>query len=64
MLPGFTPLALELRIKRLEVYDLNFELVFPECIGQDESGEIGFETLDQNFVFHVERESPRPSPQK
>jgi hypothetical protein len=29
-------------IKRLEVNDLNFELAFPECIGQDESGEKGF----------------------
>jgi hypothetical protein len=51
-------------IKRLEVTDLNFELVFLECIRQDQSGEKGFEALDQNFVFQVERESPQSFPQK
>jgi hypothetical protein len=43
-------------IERLEVDDLNFELVFLERLRQDGSGEKGFESLDQNFVFHVERE--------
>ena len=49
---------------RLEVNDLNFELAFPERVGQDESGEKGFEILDLEFVFHVERECPRSFPQK
>jgi hypothetical protein len=48
----------------LEGTDLNFELAFLECIGQDESGEKGFEAFDQNFVFHVERESPQSFPRK
>jgi hypothetical protein len=43
-------------IERLEVNDLNFELAFLERLRQDGSGEKGFESLDQNFVFHVERE--------
>jgi hypothetical protein len=51
-------------IERLEVTDLIFEFVFPERLRQDGSGEKGFESLDQNFVFHVERESPRSFPQK
>jgi hypothetical protein len=48
----------------MEVNDLNFELVFLEHLRQDGSGEIGFEALDQNFVFHVERECPQSFPQK
>jgi len=62
--PILTALLPELWIKRLEVNDLNFELVFPECLRQDGSGQKGFEAFDQNFVFHVERESPRSFPQK
>jgi hypothetical protein len=57
-------LTSELQIKCLEVNDLNFELAFPERVGQDESGEKGFEILDLEFVFHVERECPRSFPQK
>jgi hypothetical protein len=41
-LAALTP---ELRIRRLEVNDLNFEFVFPELVRQDGSGEIGCETL-------------------
>jgi hypothetical protein len=61
---SFAALPPELRINRLEVTDLNFELVFLECIRQDGSGEKGFEALDQNFVFQVERESPQSFPHK
>jgi hypothetical protein len=39
-------LSLELSIKRLEVNDLNFEFVFLEHLGQDGSGEKGFELLN------------------
>ena len=60
----FSFLAFDFCISQMEVNDLNFELVFPEQLKQDGSGEIGFEALDQNFVFHVERECPRPFPQK
>jgi len=59
-----TALLPELRIKRLEVHDLNFEFVFPLRIRHDGSGEKDFETLHRNFVFHVERECPRSFPQK
>jgi hypothetical protein len=48
----------------MEVNDSIFEFVFPDCLRQDGSGEKGFEALDQNFVFHVERERPRSFPQK
>jgi len=54
----------ELWIKRLEVNHLNFELALPDCLRQDGSGEKGFETLDLEFIFHVERERPRSFPQK
>jgi hypothetical protein len=56
--------ALELRITPLEVNDLIFEFVFRECLGQDGSGEQGFEILIQDFFFHVERECPRSLPRK
>jgi hypothetical protein len=48
----------------MEANDPIFELAFPEQVRHDESGGKGFETLDQNFVFHVERECPRSFPQK
>ena len=46
----------------MEVNDLNFELVFPEHLRQHGSGEKGFDTSDQNFAFHVEREYPSVFP--
>jgi hypothetical protein len=42
----------------MKANDLNFELAFLDYSRQDGSGEIGSETLDLNFVFHVERECP------
>jgi hypothetical protein len=42
----------------MEANDSIFEFVFRERIRQDGSGEKGFETLIQDFVFHVERECP------
>jgi hypothetical protein len=57
-------MTLESWIKCLEVHDLNFELAFTEWLRQDESGEKGFELMDLDFVFHVERECPRSFPQK
>jgi len=42
----------------MEVNDSIFEFVFPDRLRQDGSGEKGFEVLDLNFVFHVERERP------
>jgi hypothetical protein len=56
--------APESRIKGLEVNDLIFEFVFRGPLGQDGSGEKGIELLTQDFIFHVERESPRSFPQK
>jgi hypothetical protein len=41
---SFTAFTPEFWIKLLEVNDLIFEFVFPECLGQDGSGEKGFET--------------------
>jgi len=50
--------GLDFWIKQMEANDLNFEFVFPECLRQDGSGEKGFEAVDRNLVFHVERECP------
>jgi len=43
---SFAALTAELSIKCLEVNDLNFEFVFLEHLGQDGSGEKGFESLN------------------
>jgi hypothetical protein len=48
----------------MKANDLIFEFVFPAFLRQDGSGEKGFEVLNQNFFFHVERECPRSFPQK
>jgi hypothetical protein len=40
----------------LEENDSIFEFVFPFRLREDGSGEKGFESLNQNFIFHVERE--------
>jgi hypothetical protein len=55
--------APESRIRGLEGNDLNFEFVFRGPLGHDGSGGKGIELLTQGFIFHVERESPRPFPQ-
>jgi hypothetical protein len=52
------------RITPLEVKHSIFELAFARRLCQDESGEKDVETVDQNFVLHVERDCPRPFPQK
>jgi hypothetical protein len=52
------------RIIPLEVKHSIFELALARWLWQDESGEKDFETVDQNFVLHVERDCPRPFPQK
>ena len=54
----------ELRITRLKVTDLKFELAIFRRLRQDGSGEKGIETIGQDFVFHVERERPRSFPLK
>jgi hypothetical protein len=54
----------ELPINALEGDDLIFEFVFRGSLMQDESGEKGIGLLTPDFVFHVERESPRSFPQK
>jgi hypothetical protein len=54
----FAATASELGIHRLEENYSIFEFVFPFHLREDGSGEKGFESLDQNFIFHVEREHP------
>jgi hypothetical protein len=44
---AFTP---EFWIKHLEVNDLIFEFVFPECLRQDRSGEKGFGTIGPKLL--------------
>jgi hypothetical protein len=53
--------ALESGIKPLEANDSIFEFVFPLQLGEDGSGEKGFETLDQNFYFPCRKGTPRHS---
>jgi hypothetical protein len=57
----FVPISPELGIKPLEVNDSIFEFVFPKYLGEDGSGEKGFETLDQNFYFPCRKGTPRHS---
>ena len=54
----FAATASELGIHRLEENHSIFEFVFPFHLREDGSGEKGFESLNQNFIFHVEREHP------
>jgi hypothetical protein len=42
----------------MEVNDLIFEFVFPEHMGEDGSGEKGFETLDQDSCLPCRKGIP------
>jgi hypothetical protein len=55
---AFAWITSELGIHRLEENHSIFEFVFPFHLREDGSGEKGFESLNQNFIFHVEREHP------
>jgi hypothetical protein len=52
----------ESSITHLEVNDLNFEFVFPEYLGQDGSGEKGFQgvnrEVERSFFLPCGRECP------
>jgi hypothetical protein len=54
----FAVTAPESGIHRLEENHSIFEFVFPFHLREDGSGEKGFECLNQNLIFHVEREHP------
>jgi hypothetical protein len=57
----FAAISPELGIKRLEANDSIFEFVFPKQLGEDGSGEKGFETLDQDFCLPRRKGTPRHS---
>jgi len=51
--------AFHFGITQMEANDSIFEFVFSKYLREDGSGEKGFERLNKDFVFHVERECPR-----